>query len=67
MSKKLLSTALLFLIGAGFGIFSVYTLITSKGNTDTVFVGLLYLVPAIAAFVALIMLPFKPMRDEEQR
>lgn len=66
MNKKLLSTALLFLIGAGFGVFSLYTLITAK-DTDTVFVGLLYLVPAIAAFVALIMLPFKPMRDEEQR
>ncbi len=66
MNKKLLSTALLFLIGAGFGVFSLYTLITAK-DTDTVFVGLLYLVPAIAAFVALIMLPFKPMRDEEQK
>jgi hypothetical protein len=66
MSKKLLSTVLLFLIGAGFGVFSVYTLITGK-DSDHVFVGLLYLVPAIAAFVALIMLPFKPMRDEEQK
>lgn len=66
MSKKLLSTVLLFLIGAGFGVFSLYTLITGTGS-DHVFVGLLYLVPAIAAFVALIMLPFKPMRDEEQR
>jgi hypothetical protein len=65
MSKKLLSTALLFLIGAGFGVFSLYTLVTAK-NSDTVFVGLLYLVPAIAAFVALIMLPFKPMRDDER-
>lgn len=65
MNKKLLSTALLFLIGAGFGVFSLYTLITAK-DTDSVFVGLLYLVPAIAAFVALIMLPFKPMRDDER-
>ncbi len=64
MSKKLLSTALLFLIGAGFGLFSLYTLITAK-STDSVFVGLLYLVPAVAAFVALIMLPFKPMREGE--
>ncbi|HZC07734.1 MAG TPA: hypothetical protein VE338_19005 [Ktedonobacterales bacterium] len=62
MSKKMLSTALLFLIGAGFGVFSLYTLITAT-NTDTVFVGLLYLIPAIAAFVALIMLPFKPMQE----
>lgn len=64
MSKKMMSTALLFLIGAGFGLFSLYTLINAR-DTDTVFVGLLYLVPAIAAFIALIMLPFKPMQERE--
>lgn len=64
MSKKMLSTALLFLIGAGFALFSLYTLLTAK-DTDTVIVGLVYLVPAIAAFVALIMLPFKPMAERE--
>lgn len=64
MSKKLLSTALLFLIGAGFGLFSLYTLINAT-NTESVFVGLLYLVPALAAFAALIMLPFKPMQGRE--
>ena len=64
MSKKLLSTALLFLIGAGFGLFSLFTLVNAK-TTDSVFVGILYLIPAIAAFVALIMLPFKPMQERE--
>jgi len=64
MSKKMMSTALLFLIGAGFGLFSLYTLVNAK-TTDSVFVGLLYLVPALAAFVALIMLPFKPMQERE--
>lgn len=64
MSKKLLSTALLFLIGAGFGLFSLYTLVNAK-TTDSVFVGVLYLIPAIAAFIALIMLPFKPMQERE--
>jgi hypothetical protein len=64
MSKKMLSTALLFLIGAGFGLFSLYTLFTAK-DTDTVFVGLLYLVPAVAAFVALVMLPFKQMQEHD--
>jgi hypothetical protein len=66
MSKKMLSTALLFLIGAGFGVFSLFTLITAK-DTDTVFVGLLYLVPAVAAFVALIMLPFKSVQERDER
>ena len=64
MSKKLLSTALLFLIGAGFGLFSLYTLVNAK-TSDSVFVGVLYLIPAIAAFIALIMLPFKPMQERE--
>lgn len=64
MSKKMLSTALLFLIGAGFGLFSLYTLINAR-DTDTIIVGALYLIPAIAAFVALIMLPFKPMPESK--
>jgi len=64
MSKKMLSTALLFLIGSGFGLFSLFTLINAR-DTDTVMVGVLYLVPAIAAFVALIMLPFKPMPENK--
>lgn len=65
MSKKMLSTALLFLIGAGFTLFAVYTLIQAK-DTDTVMVGVLYLVPAVAAFAALIMLPFKSMPDDNK-
>ena len=64
MSKKMLSTTLLFLICAGFGLFSLYTLINAK-STDSVFVGLLYLVPTLAAFVALVMLPFKTMQEHK--
>ena len=64
MSKKMLSTALLFLICAGVGLFSLYTLVNAK-TTDSVYVGLLYLVPTLAAFVALIMLPFKTMHERE--
>ncbi len=62
MSKKMLSTALLFLIGSGFGLFSLFTLINAH-DTDTVMEGVLYLIPSVAAFVALIMLPFKPMPE----
>jgi hypothetical protein len=62
MSKKMLSTTLLFLICAGFGLFAVYTLVHAQSNDD-VYVGLLYLVPAVAALVALIMLPFKQMPE----
>ena len=64
MSKKMLSTTLLFLIGAGFGVYSLYTLVNAR-DTDTVMVGVLYLIPAIAAFAALIMLPFKPMPENK--
>lgn len=64
MSKKMLSTALLFLICSGFGIFSLYTLITAHDN-DTVITGALYMIPAVAALVALIMLPFKTMPEKE--
>ena len=62
MSKKMLSTALLFLIMSGFAAFSIWTLVTAR-DSDSVMVGILYLVPAIAALVALVMLPFKPMPD----
>ncbi len=64
MSKKMLSTVLLFLIGSGFGLFSLTTLVSAR-NTDTVMVGVLYLIPALAAFVALIMLPFKQMPESK--
>lgn len=64
MSKKMLSTALLFLIGSGFAVFSIWTLVTA-GDSDSVVVGILYLIPAIAAFAALVMLPFKTMPDNK--
>ncbi len=64
MSKKMLSTVLLFLIGSGFGLFSLTTLVGAR-NTDTVMVGVLYLIPSLAAFVALIMLPFKQMPESK--
>jgi hypothetical protein len=58
MSKRLSSTIMLFAIGVGFGIFSVYSLIHAA-NRDDVIQACLYLIPAVAAFVALILLPFK--------
>jgi hypothetical protein len=58
MPKKLSSTVLLFLIGVGFGIYSITSLIHAS-NRDDVIQACLYLIPAVAAFGALIMLPFK--------
>ena len=58
MSKKLSSTLLLFAIGIGFGIYSVTSLIHAK-HSDDVIQACLYLIPAVAAFGALILLPFK--------
>jgi len=64
MSKKLQSTLMLFLIGTGFGIFSVVSLanvhtLKPADQTDAVIQALLYMIPAVAAFVALLMLPFR--------
>lgn len=58
MSKKVQSTLMLFLIGVGFAIFSVVSLVNAK-HTDDVVQALLYMAPAVAAFGALLMLPFR--------
>lgn len=58
MSKRLSSTVLLFLIGIGFGIYSVTSLIHAQAQDDKL-QAILYMVPAVAAFGALILLPFK--------
>lgn len=49
---------MLFVIGAGFGIFSVTSLIQAHTRDDTI-QAVLYLVPAVAAFGALLLLPFR--------
>jgi hypothetical protein len=59
MSKRLTSTLLLLLIGVGFGIFSVNMLRTATTGDDRVLAAL-YLIPAVCAFGALLLLPFKP-------
>lgn len=58
MSKKLQSTIMLFVIGVGFGIFSITSLTGAHTQDDTI-QALLYLVPAVAAFGALLLLPFR--------
>jgi hypothetical protein len=56
MSKRLTSTILLFLIGVGFGIFSIYSL-SIASDWESRILALVYLTPAIAAFYALLRLP----------
>lgn len=63
MSKRLTSTFLLFLIGVGFGIFSFYSFIHATASDDKI-QALLYAIPALAAFFALILLPFR--QDQSQ-
>ena len=58
MTKRLSSTVLLLLIGVGFGIYSVTSLIHAQILDDKI-QAVLYMIPAIAAFAALILLPFK--------
>lgn len=59
MSKRLSSTVLLFLIVIGFTIASVTMFVQSDWHGDMIFQACLYLIPAVAAAVALIMLPYK--------
>jgi hypothetical protein len=59
MSKQIQSTVMLFLIGTGFLIFSLWSL-THTSSTDRgadIIQALLYMIPAIVAFGSLILLP----------
>ncbi len=58
MSKSLQRIILLFAIGLGFGIFAIYQMVDGP-NSDHVALGVAYLIPSIAAFAALLMLPSK--------
>jgi hypothetical protein len=58
MSKKVQSTVMLFVIGVGFLIFSLVSL-THATSRDDVIQALLYMIIPVAAFGALIMLPFR--------
>lgn len=58
MSKKIQSTVMLFLIGVGFGIFSVVSLMHAQTQDDKL-QAVLYMIPAVAAFGALLLLPFR--------
>ncbi len=58
MSKRMLSTILLFAIGVGFAIASFTMFIHSQTREDVI-QAILYAVPAVAAFGAIIRLPFR--------
>jgi len=55
MSKQMLSTILLFAIGIGFAI-ATFVMFTTGADIVQV---ILYAIPAVAAFGAIIMLPFR--------
>ena len=59
MSKPMQSTILLFVIGTGFLIFSLYSLthLPTDDRGSAIIQALLYLIPAVAAFGALFLLP----------
>jgi hypothetical protein len=63
MSKQIQSTVFLFLIGVGFLIFSLWSLthLPKDDQGDAIIQALIYMIPAVAAFGALIMLPRKQM------
>ena len=59
MSKSTQRIILLMVMGVGFGLFGLYQ-IAGGPNSDHVVLGLFYLIPSVAAFVALLRLPTKP-------
>lgn len=63
MQKRLTSTILLFAIGIGFAIFSFTSFVNAHASDDKV-QALLYAIPAVAAFFALILLPFRKDQAE---
>ncbi len=58
MSKSLQRIFILMLMGVGFAVFALYQ-ITKGPDSDHVWLGVAYLVPSVAAFVALLKLPTK--------
>jgi hypothetical protein len=58
MTKKITSTLLLFATAIGMGLLSLYWLRQTHSTEDTL-IAFLYLIPSVAAFGALLMLPFK--------
>jgi hypothetical protein len=57
-NKKLLSTILLFAIAVGFSIASFVMIKTAHSRADVI-QGLIYAIPGVVSFGALIALPFK--------
>jgi hypothetical protein len=59
MSKQIQSTLMLFLIGTGFLIFSLWSLTHTSSNDrgSDIIQALLYMIPAVVAFGSLILLP----------
>lgn len=64
MSKRLTSTFLLFAIGVGFAIFSFTSFINASASDDKI-QALLYAIPALAAFFALALLPFRHDQQDQ--
>jgi multisubunit Na+/H+ antiporter MnhF subunit len=56
MSKRLTSTIMLFLIGIGFGIFSIYSLSVATTWENRI-LALIYMGVAVVALIALLRLP----------
>lgn len=61
MSKSVQRIIVLMVMGLGFGLYALYQ-IKSGPDSDHVLLGIVYLIPCIAAFVALFMLPARPVQ-----
>lgn len=59
MSKSVQRIIMLLLLGLGLGVYAVFQILKGP-DSDHVWLGLAYLVPSIAAFIAVLKLPAKP-------
>jgi len=60
MSKSLQRIVMLLALGIGLGLIAIYQIVKGT-DSDHVILGLFYLIPSIAAFVAVMNLPTKPV------
>ena len=59
MSKSLQRIVMLIGLGIILGITAIYQIVKGT-DSDHVFIGLLYVIPSVTAFVAVLKLPTKP-------
>ncbi len=61
MSKSIQSIFMLLFLGIGLGAYGIYQILSGP-SSDHVALGLVYMIPTVAAFLSLLKLPSKQSR-----